>query len=93
MKGSQTPEATVHAEGDVAGREQREVVATAVAERAPERLAHLIYLDALVPEHGESLVDIIGPASAAALEKSLPSSLPPMAGEPSSFGSTSDGSS
>jgi pimeloyl-ACP methyl ester carboxylesterase len=37
------------------------MVITAVAERAPERLAQLVYLDAFVPEHGQALVDIMAP--------------------------------
>ena len=31
---------------------------TAVAERVPERLAHLVYLDAFVPEDGQASVDL-----------------------------------
>ncbi|MFZ0449157.1 MAG: alpha/beta hydrolase [Desulfatiglandaceae bacterium] len=34
------------------------MVATAVADRKPERLAHLVYLDAFVPRDGESLFDL-----------------------------------
>jgi len=34
------------------------MVATAVADRAPERLAHLVYLDAFVPRNGQSLFDL-----------------------------------
>ena len=34
------------------------MVATGVADRAPERLAHLIYLDAFVPRNGQSLFDL-----------------------------------
>jgi pimeloyl-ACP methyl ester carboxylesterase len=34
------------------------MVATAVADRAPERLVRLIYLDAFVPRDGESLFDL-----------------------------------
>ncbi len=34
---------------------------TAVAERAPERLAHLVYLDAFVPEDGQSTADFLPP--------------------------------
>jgi hypothetical protein len=30
-------------------------VITAVAERAPERIGRLVYLDAFVPEHGRSV--------------------------------------
>jgi pimeloyl-ACP methyl ester carboxylesterase len=44
------------------------MVVTGVAERAPERLAHLVYLDALVPEDGQSLADIFGPEIGARLE-------------------------
>jgi pimeloyl-ACP methyl ester carboxylesterase len=34
------------------------MVITGVAERVPERLSQLVYLDAFVPEHGQSLFDI-----------------------------------
>jgi pimeloyl-ACP methyl ester carboxylesterase len=34
------------------------MVATAVADRTPERLAHLVYLDAFVPRNGQSLFDL-----------------------------------
>lgn len=37
------------------------IVITAVAERLPERLAHLIYVDAYLPRDGQSLADILGP--------------------------------
>ncbi len=36
------------------------MVATGVADRARERLRRLIYLDAFVPEHGQSLADLTG---------------------------------
>jgi pimeloyl-ACP methyl ester carboxylesterase len=42
-------------------------VITAVAERAPDRLRRLVYLDAAVPRDGESNNDVIGPERAAAL--------------------------
>ena len=35
------------------------MVATGVADRARERVAHLIYLDAFVPEDGQSLFDLV----------------------------------
>jgi pimeloyl-ACP methyl ester carboxylesterase len=35
------------------------MVATGVADRARERISHLIYLDAFVPEHGQSLSDLV----------------------------------
>jgi pimeloyl-ACP methyl ester carboxylesterase len=46
------------------------MVITAVAERVPERLRHLIYLDALLPQDGQSLADVVGPAVMAAMEQS-----------------------
>jgi pimeloyl-ACP methyl ester carboxylesterase len=38
------------------------MVATGVADRVPERVRHLIYLDAFVPGNGQSLLDLRGPA-------------------------------
>jgi pimeloyl-ACP methyl ester carboxylesterase len=35
------------------------MIATGVAEHARERIAHLVYVDALVPEHGQSALDIL----------------------------------
>jgi pimeloyl-ACP methyl ester carboxylesterase len=37
------------------------MVITAVADRVPERLAQVVYLDAFVPENGQSLVDLLPP--------------------------------
>jgi pimeloyl-ACP methyl ester carboxylesterase len=37
------------------------LVATGVADRAPDRISHLIYLDAFVPKHGQSLFDLVPP--------------------------------
>jgi pimeloyl-ACP methyl ester carboxylesterase len=45
------------------------MVITGVAERAPERLAQLVYLDAYVPRDGESLLDMLGPNAAAFIEQ------------------------
>lgn len=36
------------------------MVVTGVADRIPDKLAHVVYLDAEVPEHGQSLFDING---------------------------------
>jgi Predicted hydrolases or acyltransferases (alpha/beta hydrolase superfamily) len=36
------------------------MIITAVAEQASERLRHLVYLDAFIPQNGESLIDVIG---------------------------------
>lgn len=38
-------------------------VATGVADRMPERLAQIVYLDAFVPKHGESMMDLATPDS------------------------------
>lgn len=35
------------------------MVITGVAEQARDRIAHLVYVDALVPEHGQSAMDIL----------------------------------
>jgi pimeloyl-ACP methyl ester carboxylesterase len=46
------------------------IVITAVAERIPEQLAHLVYVDALVPTNGERARDL-APQAVAALEEQL----------------------
>ena len=38
------------------------MVITGVAEHAAERLVHLCYLDAFVPDDGQALADLVGPA-------------------------------
>jgi pimeloyl-ACP methyl ester carboxylesterase len=38
------------------------MVITGVAERVPQLLAHLVYLDALVPQDGQSALDVAGPS-------------------------------
>jgi pimeloyl-ACP methyl ester carboxylesterase len=43
------------------------MVITGVADRIPERVSQLVYLDALVPEDGQSYTDLIGPVAAAGL--------------------------
>jgi pimeloyl-ACP methyl ester carboxylesterase len=45
-------------------------VITGVADRAPERVRRLVYLDASVPRDGESNDDVIGPTMAAQLRAS-----------------------
>ncbi|MFT4041823.1 MAG: alpha/beta fold hydrolase [Gordonia sp. (in: high G+C Gram-positive bacteria)] len=37
-------------------------VVTGVADRIPDRIAHLVYLDAIVPENNQSLIDVVGDA-------------------------------
>jgi pimeloyl-ACP methyl ester carboxylesterase len=45
------------------------MVITGVAERVPERLRHLVYLDAFVPRDGDSLLGLLGPEGAGVLEQ------------------------
>jgi pimeloyl-ACP methyl ester carboxylesterase len=40
------------------------MVATAVADRVPGRIAKLVYLDAFVPTDGQALLDLVAPAAA-----------------------------
>ena len=42
---------------------------TGVADRLPERLRHLVYVDAVVPEDGQSVADLLGPAVMAEWEE------------------------
>src|SRR5581483_4914136 len=43
------------------------MVITGVAERMPERIAHLVFLDAIVPRDGESMSSMAGPDWTAAV--------------------------
>ncbi len=43
----------------LAGHSYGGMVITGVADQVPERIAHLVFLDALVPENGESLLDLM----------------------------------
>jgi pimeloyl-ACP methyl ester carboxylesterase len=45
------------------------MVATGVADRVPERISQLIYLDAFVPRDGQSLLDLQGPDAARAMRE------------------------
>lgn len=58
------------------------MVITAIADRAPERLAHLVYIDALWPEDGETVADIVGEkeARAVSVEGFAPTTGPLIAG-------------
>ena len=42
------------------------MVITGAADHAPDRVGHLVYLDAMAPKDGQSLVDVAGPFMAAA---------------------------
>lgn len=43
------------------GKSYSGMVITGVAEEVPERLRHLVYVDAAIPQHGQSLLDILEP--------------------------------
>jgi pimeloyl-ACP methyl ester carboxylesterase len=45
------------------------MIITGVAERVPERIGHLIYLDGIVPQDGQSIGDLVGPEVMAGLEQ------------------------
>jgi pimeloyl-ACP methyl ester carboxylesterase len=45
------------------------MIVSAVAERVPDRLCHLIYLDAFLPHDGESMTDLAGTAAKPFLER------------------------
>jgi pimeloyl-ACP methyl ester carboxylesterase len=67
----------------LAGHSYGGAVITGAAQLRPDRIAKLVYLDAFVPAHGESLADIYGPEAAAAareLARSVgtPFLVPPM---------------
>jgi pimeloyl-ACP methyl ester carboxylesterase len=44
------------------------MVVTGVADRVPERIAELVYLDAFVPEDGQSLLDLVVPELRSGIE-------------------------
>jgi pimeloyl-ACP methyl ester carboxylesterase len=49
--------------GRLVGHGSSGAVITGVAKRAPERIANVVYLDAFVPEDGQSVLDLLPPAS------------------------------
>ena len=53
------------------------MVVTGVADRVPERVRTLVYLDAFVPQHGQALIDLVRPQVRAAVEKE-PVYVPPL---------------
>lgn len=59
----------------LAGHSYGGMVVTGVAERVPERIAQLVYLDAFVPHDGDSLLDLVEPDARLALEAELTHSL------------------
>lgn len=45
------------------------MVITGVAEQVPQRIEHLVYLDAFVPEDGQSAADLVGPEDMGFIER------------------------
>jgi len=69
------------------------MVVSGAAHERPDRIAELVYLDAWVPEDGQSLADILGPdfvasAHAAADEAGTPTLVPPLYGVEDAVGWT-----
>ena len=44
------------------------MVGTGVCDRAPDRVEAIVYLDAFVPEHGQSVLDLVGPEAAQSMK-------------------------
>jgi len=55
----------------LAGHSYGGMVVTGVADRLPDRIAHLVYVDAFVPHDGESLLDLGGPGARAYIENDV----------------------
>jgi len=53
------------------------IVVTGVADRAAQHISALVYLDAFVPQHGQALMDLVGPERRAALATAS-SPVPPL---------------
>lgn len=51
------------------GHSSSGAVITGVADRVPERIAHLVYLDAFVPDDGQSVFDLVIPERRRVLEE------------------------
>src|SRR5690242_7636225 len=49
------------------------IVATAVADRVPERIVEVIYVDAFVPDDGQSMLDLLPPPARAGFEQQVQS--------------------
>ncbi|MER7179365.1 alpha/beta fold hydrolase [Streptomyces hyaluromycini] len=65
------------------------LVVSSAANEVPERVGHLVYLDAMVPEHGETAADI-QPVTRALIDRALASDsgwrVPPLPELPSPYG-------
>ena len=55
----------------IVGHSYSGIVATAVADRVPERMAEVIYVDAFVPDDGQSMLDLLPPPARAGFEQQV----------------------
>lgn len=55
----------------IVGHSYTGLVVTAVADRMPERMAEVIYVDAFVPEDGQSMLDLLPPPVRAGFEQQV----------------------
>jgi pimeloyl-ACP methyl ester carboxylesterase len=55
----------------IVGHSYSGIVATAVADRVPERIAEVIYVDAFVPESEQSMLDLVFPPVRAGFEQQV----------------------
>jgi len=55
----------------IVGHSYSGVVATALADRIPERVAEVIYVDAFVPENGQSMLDLLPPPVRSGFEQQV----------------------
>lgn len=53
----------------IVGHSSSGAVITGVADRVPERIAQVVYLDAFVPEDGQAVFDLVAPERRQALER------------------------
>jgi pimeloyl-ACP methyl ester carboxylesterase len=51
------------------GHSSSGAVITGVADRAPEHIAHVVYLDAFVPDNGQAVFDLVAPERRQAMEQ------------------------
>jgi len=63
---------------DLIGHSYGGMVATGVADRARERIAKLIYIDAFAPRDGDNVIDLLPPAARAQRQATADGMIPPV---------------
>lgn len=74
-----------HTDVVLVGHSYAGLVISGVANRIPDRIAHLVYLDAMVPEDGETAIDV-QPVSRRMIDAADGWRIPPMAEQPAPYG-------